>query len=155
MVKKDEEYWYFKAVNAVKNNINTKITAINSEKNDGIDLKTFDANAFFFQSFGNQLPNYIPAICFDSKIESQDTNGFVCSEKINLAIQALVSSEMKANSEDIARLILRYRRVLKDIIEDEFRDFRGIKISGLPDGPFQVNNLNYFTATIEVNFEFA
>lgn len=150
MAQKDEEYWYLKAVNAVKNNINTKITAINTEKNDGITLSLLNANAFFYYTFGNKIPNYLPAICFDSSTSAADTNGYVSSEELTIYIQLLTKSELSSDPTETAKRLLRYRRVLKDIIAAEFRDFRGLVINSMPDSPFQNNNLNYFTASLEV-----
>ena len=98
-------------------NLNTKISAINSEKADSITLASLDANAFFLQDLDHTTMNYDPFILY--AVEGIEADGFGPSTVVTYSISiALILANQ--NTTDIASRMFRYQRALKEIFEENF-----------------------------------
>jgi hypothetical protein len=154
-MKKDEEYWGMKVINAVKGGLNTAITAINSEKNDGLTLDPVNARAYFYSHFGNDMPNDIPCVIFDIQTEMGQTTGGTSSERFSIMVQLVVSDKLMASNENTFKVLARYRRAVKDVIAPVFANYHGLSIVSLPHARFDVGSLVFHTVGVGVEFEFA
>lgn len=141
----------------IKNNIGAKITAINSEKSDSITLKTPPANAFF-PDLDDKAANYDPIILTAEANIQTDGIGPNTAEIVTVNVTLLLND----NSQDlfIQKRMQRYRRVLKEIIEDNFFYKRGhgqLRIESLPILDFirQDRSLRYKVTGINVISQFA
>jgi len=94
-------------------NLNTKLTAITTEKGDSLSLKSVGASAYFFQSLDNTVVSYDPYIFY--AIESVDAEGVgpAVAEDILVSIW-LVLQDPKEDLSTHKRM-LRYARALKEI----------------------------------------
>jgi hypothetical protein len=155
MKPRDEEFWVTKVFDLLKSNLNTKITAINAEKADTITLNTVNADAYYYMTFGNELPNYIPCVVFAVDVDEASTNGAEISENVKIMIQLVVSDEMNSDPINIYKMLSRYRRALKDVFSSNCRDFHKLEIVKLPDTPFMVGSMTYHTVGIGVSFFYA
>lgn len=153
--KRDEEFWVTKVFDLLKNNLNTKITAINAEKSDSLVLKTVDSSAYYYMTFGDQIPNNIPCVVFAVSAEPNIMQGNFTSETVRVMIEMVVSDEMIDDAVSIYRLLARYRRAIKDAVSVDFGDFQKFSIVSLPDVPFMAGNLVYHTIGIGVTFNYA
>jgi hypothetical protein len=155
MKPRDEEFWVTKVFDLLKSNLNAKITAINVEKADSLTLDSVDASAYYYMTFGNSMPNYLPCVVFAVDVDEVMTNGPETSENVRIMIQLVVSDEMNANPISIYKLLSRYRRAIKDVFSDNCRDFHKLEIVKLHDSPFMVGSATYHTVGIGVSFFYA
>lgn len=126
--------------NIVKNNLNTKITAINTEKGDSITLASIDSSAYILD-IDLKSVNYNPFIL--TSIVDIESNGIgSATSKIITINVALIHSDNGQDSAIVKRM-LRYGRALSEIFEENFYQKRvtGIlKIQNLPILSFQKSN---------------
>jgi len=94
-------------------NLNTQITAINTEKADDIVLKSIDDSAYFFQSLDERVTNYNPFVFYGlaADVES-DGIGPAIAKKLRVHI-SVISFDL--NLPSIGKRYLRYNRALEEI----------------------------------------
>ena len=128
----------------VKANLNTKIAAINSEKNDSISLATIDSEAYFFQSLDGKQINYTPFVAYGiSNFDSPEDGGHYGAAEIKVSIDVIVCLEDVGQDVNITKRMLRYQRALKEIIETNFDGLTsGVKLSVQNQLPIDVALLN-------------
>jgi hypothetical protein len=155
MKPRDEEFWVTKVFDLLKSNLNAKITAINVEKADTITLSSVNAGAYYYMTFGNEMPNYLPCVVFAVDVDEASTNGAEISENVKIMVQLVVSDEMNSDPISIYKILSRYRRAIKDVFSTNYRDFHKLEIINLPDSPFMVGSAMYHTVGIGVSFFYA
>ncbi len=100
-------------------NLNTKITALNTEKADSIVLKGIDSNAYFLQSLNGKQANYNPFILYGvGEITSISQYGSSIQQVI---LSIIVVVQDMAEDVAIAKRMFRYQRALKEVIEENFQ----------------------------------
>ena len=100
------------------NNLNTKISSINSEKSDSTTLLTVDSDAYFLQELDSTTVNYNPFIFYScEEIEGSGTATTVPEQFLINCI--LVLADQSAYS-DIPSRMFRYLRAMKEIFEENF-----------------------------------
>lgn len=113
----DDEFHITSIIAAVKSSMNTKIAAINAEKSDTVVLREVEENAYFYDTWGNELPNYDPCVIFAVNVQPTGTVGDTTSQRIEILIQLVFASTIAADPLDLYRFSARYRRVLKELAE--------------------------------------
>lgn len=100
-------------------NLNTKIAAIQTEKNDGMVLKTVDSNAFFIQDM-----NSAKALVYDPFIylgvEDVKTNGLGPVTLKEYSIPVILVLADNGQDREIANRLYRYWRSLEETFEDGY-----------------------------------
>lgn len=150
--KRDEEHFVLKLVDIIKDNLNTKITTINTRKDDGITLDQVDDNAYYYQTFGQEIPSYDPVVIFSVGSEYGETAGGSTDESISIAVQMVIADKINANSQTLYKTIVRYRRALKEILSENYSAFHGFQMIALPDTGFLVKNQLYFAFGVGLSF---
>lgn len=100
----------------LKNNVNTKITAINTEKGD-FNIDAIDNNAYYFGLF-NEMPNFTPFIVLGFDSLTGVSNGNETIQAFSLTIDVALQDD---GDNSIYRKLLRYNRVIREIIEDNWQ----------------------------------
>lgn len=129
----DKESLLFDVVNIFKNNLDTEISAINTEKNDNLTLSTIPSDAYFIQEAGETSLNFNPYMFFYMSIPETVSIESSSMDTVNIASLVVFQDEANANFEMIRKL-LRYQRAMKNTIEENFFITAGaskIKVSGL------------------------
>lgn len=148
----DKEVLLFTLRDFIRDNIGAKIDAINAEKNDGITLRKPEATDFFVQSLNQRLNNSkIPIyIGFEDPVVNESV-GPSSIETDRIQIIAMVADTSSKNDEDgTIRRALRYQRVLKELIENNWNDVKQkyrFKVSSVAPISFQfLNSSNQMVA---------
>jgi len=111
--------------------LNTKLAAIDTEKNDGIVLKTIAADAYALQNLTQKVMNYDPFIQYGVSDVSTNGQGPHSAETFQL-VAAVLLVDSGQDAQMMTRLF-RYRRALKEIFEDNWKKMSGgvqMKIEG-------------------------
>lgn len=155
-VQFDDETLILEMTAAMKANLNGRITAINTEKADGITLNLVDENAFFYLTFGTTTPNYSPCVLFAVNSTPQETEGGATSYKVELLTQLIFSDTMVASAEDRIKYAARYRRAIKEVLEQKFRKYSGARVIPLTGNAFATKSGSlYFTVGVGVEVYYA
>ena len=144
MAKRDQEVIIFALLAAYQNNINTKITEINSEKADSITLNSIDSNAIVLlgRKFDESLLNYDPVLIMkdvDSEpISVQGATSYISTVQIDIVIHG----DANGNEQDELRILYRYRRALSEVAEENARKvgFTDLAINEIPPEFFDLGN---------------
>lgn len=105
-------------ITLLKANLNTKITAINSEKNDGISLDAIDTSAYLFHTLDEETVNYNPFILCEF-INAETVGDYGHSQtKVELLIGVVLSDS--GSDLVVSRRLFRYQRAMREVIEDNF-----------------------------------
>lgn len=128
VLKQDLEVILDSIVTLIKNKLNTKLSAISSEKGGSVPLPAIDTSN---DSFG--LPNGISILTLNEKIFNVDpfihleitdiqstSMPGITANKVSLAVLAVKADE--GDNANIHRTMLRYMRALQEIFEENFDD---------------------------------
>lgn len=114
-------------------NLNTKITAMNTEKNDTITLSSISNNAYFFQTLGEDIANFNPFILYGVN-EIGGKNNLQSAVDMDFTGHIVVVLTDGGNDPNIIRRLFRYQRCLIDLFENNWSKISkigSIKVSGL------------------------
>lgn len=121
--------------------LNTKITALNSEKSDAITLVQVDSEAYHLQQMNGKSPNFDPFIIYGvTNIEGEGLGPHTETE-----IDVQVALVLADNGEDveITNRMYRYGRALREVFEEHFSEnSNAIKLSIKSLVPVQFTGLN-------------
>jgi hypothetical protein len=102
----------------LKNNLNSKLASIDTEKNDGITLKTLVSDAYFFQELNSKVANYNPFLLYGVEdLGTKAVEGFSVQE-VTVSIVIVVTDD--GEDQNIAKRMLRYSRALQEVFEENF-----------------------------------
>lgn len=119
----DVEKVFYSIVDFFKSNLNAKIEAINTEKNDPV-LTTVSSNAWIEGSLNDTVVNYDRTILsYIEDIQANVSNSHI-SETIILEIDLI--AHQKEDFLDYKR-ILRYQRALKEVAQDAWSGIKDLK----------------------------
>ncbi len=107
--------------------LNTKMTEIDGLKNDGLTMRQVNSLAYAFQGMNEKVMNFNPYIVYG--VESIDTIESIGGSAIDVTSSVvLVLSE--SGVANIDRLMIRYSRALKEVIEENYQSVgKGIKMT--------------------------
>jgi hypothetical protein len=123
-------------------NLNAKISAINSEKNDGITLASVESDAYFFQELNSKAANFNPYVLYSIEELGSDNAGPYASVKPTLHVIAVLSDNGE-DADGCAKRLLRYQRALKEVFEENWTQNAGsvkINLSSLVPVQFSLMN---------------
>lgn len=147
----DEEQILANLETVLKANLNTKITAINTEKNDSITLAAIDNNAYVMDVDDKQV-NYNPYIIYMIADQTSEACGPVTAQTLTINI-AMIHSD-NGMDLNIVKRMLRYRRALREVIEDNFQKINqcgNVTIESLPVLSFQKNSSSIMSKIVGIN----
>lgn len=129
----DKEDLLFDIVSVFQNNLNTRISAINTEKNDNLTLETLSSGAYFVQEAGETSLNFSPYLFF--YLSLPETESIESSSVDKFSVMVLIVFQDEANSNfELIRKLLRYQRAMKETVENNFSITAGsnrIKVAGV------------------------
>lgn len=151
----DEELMIKDALALVQSKLNTKIAAINTEKNDALVLATIPNEQYIFETLTSEMLNYKGFMVLfgiqDTPIREQSDGSTIEDVVITFQIGTFDNGE-KDRSNTLYKL-LRYRRALKEIFQenpDVFRGYAKSKLKSLKPDAFPIDN-KYVLITIGVD----
>lgn len=100
------------------NNLNTKLTSIETEKDDDIVLPEISSSAYFLQSLDEAAANFDPFVAYG--IEDIETTSLGPHSAEKLFISAVIVLTDNGRDE-INRIMFRYSRALKEIFEENWQ----------------------------------
>lgn len=150
-MKFDEEQLLLNIETYLKANLNAKITAINSEKNDSIVLAQVNASAYALDADDGEF-NYDPYIITMISEQTSETRGPAVAENLIVNVALILTD----NGQDlnIVRRMLRYRRCLREVIQDNFRKISPcdeVVIESLPLLSFQKGGSSMMSKVVGIN----
>lgn len=101
-------------------NLNTKISAITTEKGDSLPLATVPAAAYFCQTLNDGMANFDPFVFYgvgDIKPASGNWPGLTGQE---VQVEVLICVKESNLTTGNAKQMFRYGRALKDIFDENF-----------------------------------
>src|SRR5687768_14571554 len=108
----------------MKANLSTKLSAIDTEKNDGITLAAVETGAYFLQHLSEATANYNPFILYGiDDIESGGGIGPATRKPYKLFV--VVALTDSANDPSIIPRLFRYQRALEDLFESDWSSIAG------------------------------
>lgn len=149
MAKYDLEKFLGDVQSFLAANLATKLTAITTDKGDGLTLKVPDANAYFVQSLNTKEAAYDPYIHI-AAVDAHAVPGRGAIGKIYSVNVMLVLADEGTDSKIMARMF-RYLRAFEELFTENFAPTRSdVKISVesiVPVPLTEVGSGNFFKAT--------
>jgi len=159
MARQDEEFWMLKIAGYYESDINTRITAINTEKGNDADMKTLASNAFYYGSEFASFPVHDPFIVFDLDINGETGQEQVTSGLISQATMLihLVYSDTNKTGVIPIKLKSRYKRALYEVVLNRHNELNHINydVVGSVFDSFDNNNKFYSYVTIGLEYQIA
>ncbi len=139
-------------------NLNTKLTAIDSDKADSITLAQVDSSAYFFQNLSKAaVANYNPFVLYGiDEIPKQLGIGPATIKEYTLFVIVVLTDS--GNDPDSLKRLLRYQRALTELFEESWNRVGGsvrFKVSGLVPIPLSLLDDNRISNVIGVNLDVA
>lgn len=136
----------------LSSNLNTKLSTIDTEKNDGMTLTTV-ASAAYFLDMDDKAANFNPIVLIGESENIGEGIGPATSEKVTIQVALILNDN--GTDLNIVKRMLRYRRALKEVIEDNFYKNRRcdyLQVKSLPVLDFlrSGESLRYKIAGIEI-----
>lgn len=114
MAQFDAESFRDYFVQALKDGLNAKLTAISAEKGDSLDLGSF-ADEQYSGDINSKVMNYDKYIIHEMSIgETQDTNGLEASMEIEMLFNVVFSNS--EGGEEVENMLYRYSRAMAEIL---------------------------------------
>ena len=132
MAKYDIENFFNDLETYLKSSLNSKITEINTEKNDGITLNPVANDAYFFLNLDESVANYDPFIFYTIAGVESDGIGPHTGKSYLIDVALIMSNP--GNDADARSRTLRYHRALEELIESAFSkitDSINLKVNSL------------------------
>lgn len=123
----DEEMIIKDLITLVKSKFNTKVSAINAEKNDALTLDTIADDKYIFETLDSRILNYKGFWIMYGITENpvkEKSNGNVI-EDVTITVQVATFDRGDKERSNTFYRLLRYRRVLREIIIENPEVFRG------------------------------
>ncbi|MCK5608287.1 hypothetical protein KAR91_40775 [Candidatus Pacearchaeota archaeon] len=120
----------------ITSKLNTKITSINTEKDDGITVSAINNNAHFLQTLDERVANFDPFLVYGIDNIEADADYNRVTEKILIAVTIVMADNGKT---EVNRILFRYSRALKEIFLENWQSIgigNRFKISALAPVPF-------------------
>lgn len=125
----------------LQSQLNAKLAAIDSDKNDGISLAQLSSDAYFFQELNNNTINYDPFLLYGVEAIQTVSQEGAAGQEATISVIVVLSDP--GSDSDVPKRMFRYSRALKEIFEENYSLFRisvKLKIQNLM--PVQFNLLN-------------
>lgn len=123
----------------LKANLNTYIDQMNTDKPSGPVLNQVDDNAYFIQSFNEQFVNFNPFIYLGESDVQSTSIGPETQNVHDITIGLFIPQGNKSN---VGITLLRYRRVLLELMEDAYSKINNRKTEVTSIAPFTLEQNN-------------
>lgn len=148
MAKYDVESLLADVKTIISANFNSKIAAINLEKNDSIALDQLDAGAYFLQQLNGRMANYNPICLYGVENIESSSRGPLSSKKIEISV--IIIAADSGEEVEIGARMFRYQRALEEIFQEKWNGGSHpvkFEIRSLVPIPFQdMNTSNSYRA---------
>jgi hypothetical protein len=135
-------------------NLNTKLAAINTEKNDAITLKEVSSDAYFFQGMNSKQANYNPFVIYSIEdIQSSAMEGLTIQSAV-IQIALVLEDKGEDTGPNVMKRMLRYQRALEEIFEENFQLIENgvkLKVQSLMPGLFALEDSSEFYRVVGIN----
>lgn len=121
MSKYDEETFLYDLKEMIISNLPAKIAEINTEKNDSITLVAVDSSNYI-DNLDDEILNADPVIYYGLAGIEANSAGPSTSRKIGIFFDVIWINDFTQNN--LNRKALRYSRVLREIIEKNYKKIR-------------------------------
>lgn len=115
--KYDVESFIDDIVGIIQGSLSTKVTAMNAEKNDGLELVSVD-DANYYDDISQQVLNVDPFIYYTPVELDTTTQGQSTSLKVTIAVSVVFGN---LNASGTIKKVLRYSRILREILQENFK----------------------------------
>lgn len=162
--KYDIELFVTDIVSIFKSALNTKITAVNLEKQnntsetgDNFDISSINANAWYFHNLPSvwSYPHFVVYGLQNIALESSQYDGHL--QTVSVFIEVAIVDEGEADNESQIYKLLRYTRCLQEVALENFDKLRGygkLTVNSLPPTLVEVSGKRLKTAGINVSATF-
>lgn len=125
----------------LKANLNTYITALNTEKGDSPVLDTIDSDAYFFQTMDGKEAAYSPYVFYGVQDIADGDDVYNVPTHVDITVAIIIADE--GQDVDSAKRMFRYLRVLKNLFKEKFDSLNNsIKITIKSQVPIELVTLN-------------
>lgn len=100
--------------------LNTKLSEIDTEKNDGITLKQVDSSAYFLQTLDGKAANFDPFILYGVDTIESDGRRSATLRKYQISV-VIVLADSRSEVTPAARMF-RYLRALEEVFEEHWAE---------------------------------
>ena len=167
-VKKDLEYYVFRFTDGIQGNINSAISALNTEKAgtdvddlglaEPIVLDTIADGAFFWNMNTDRLPDEQGCyMAFRWSVQPEANNGYDSSDKIRVVAAIIVPNQWSTDSSELTRRLMRYRKALTETMKAQARaaSLHGFELIQVPDDLLFSDEGDYWAVTMIAGFSYA
>jgi hypothetical protein len=155
VAKFDIETFVTKLEAQLKTNLTAKISAINTEKNDGLVLEDINANAWIFQSLDDRVKNYTNFIFYYLSDLDTRVTGPSYSQDVTIEVDMFIAD---THDNNMQKKFLRYQRALIEASAQTWgvvgRGYGEAKINSLNPVDFQLNNSSLIHKLFGVTISF-
>ena len=145
----------------MRSKLNTRLLALDSEKNDGITLKpvtsTGEPDGFFFQDLGDRIANFDPFVLYGiDSVRVQPGQNIGPATAKTYTIHVIVVIQDNGNDPSLTKRLLRYQRALWEIFEVDWATVRHgakFKIGGLMPIAFELLNRSQPDRAVGISLE--
>lgn len=124
----------------LKDNLNTKIQSVNTEKNDSLTLSTIDSSAYFFQTMNDTVSNFDPFVYYG--LQEIESIGMGPATMKKFIVVVAIILEDSAEDIKIGKRLLRYSKALSELVEAHYADITShslkVKIQNLTPISFKL-----------------
>ncbi len=122
-MKIDLEYYLLRIKELLQDKLPSKLTAIDTEKNDGLVLPQIENDAYFFQGYHERMTNYSDFIIYGiDQIESVSQNAINAK---NFTFFVEIAFTDRGEIDVNLKKMLRYGRALEEIFLDNYAKILG------------------------------
>lgn len=143
-MKYDVESFCADIVATLRARLNTKLLALDAEKNDGVVLKPVDNAAYFFQELNAKTANYNPYVLYS--VEDLPSSSVGPATILSPVVHVVIVVADNVQDKDpnfIGARMLRYQRAMQEIFEENWTGNRhGVKIQITSMTPVQFSLMN-------------
>lgn len=104
----------------LKANLNTKITAINTEKGDSPQLASINSDAYFLMTMDEAVANYDPFVYYGIQDIVSDGIGPGTAKAYTVVVALLFADS--ASDQLNGKRVLRYSRALNEVIDEKYAE---------------------------------
>lgn len=155
MAKYDTEQFLKDLVTLYKANLNTQITALNTEKGD-FDIDTIESDAWYFQNLNDNVFNNTVFIAYgleaNAKVSEPQSTNYV--KEISVFIEACMADNGDTSSENVMWQLLRYTRALEEVAFKNYQKIDSrvkIRVKNLEPTSFLLDGRLFRSAGINIS----
>ena len=140
-MKYDAEYIVDVILDVVKDNLNTKLSDISTEKNDSITLADIPSSAYFFNHMpvNNNISSFV--VYGITETEVLDNAGMGVLKRYSVDIELVLSGLTNKSRETLERTLMRYTRAIEEVLAENWDNINltgKLILNQIPAQTFQI-----------------